>query len=43
MIKNINVLGIYGGASLNSVELALINTDGIDVYEIKKNSNYTIS
>ena len=36
MIKNINVLGIYGGASLNSVELALINTDGIDVYEIKK-------
>lgn len=38
MIKNLNALGLFGGASLNSVELALLNTDGIDIKEIKKNA-----
>ena len=33
MIKSLNTLGLYGGASLNSVELALIRTDGIDIQE----------
>ena len=31
MIKNMTVLGVFGGASLNSVELALVKTDGIDI------------
>ena len=30
------VLGVFGGASLNSVELALVKTDGIDINEIIK-------
>ena len=33
MIKSVNAIGVYGGASLNSIELALITTDGIDVQE----------
>lgn len=33
MIKSLNTLGLYGGASLNSVELALIRSDGIDIQE----------
>ena len=36
MIKNLNVLGIYGGASLNTVDIALINSDGVDIQEIVK-------
>lgn len=32
-IKNVTALGIYGGASLNCIELALLRTDGIDVHE----------
>lgn len=36
MIKNLNTVGLFGGASLNSIELALINTDGIDIKEFKK-------
>lgn len=36
IIKNINALGVYGGASLNSVELALINTDGVDLHHVIK-------
>lgn len=36
MIKSLNTLGLYGGASLNSVELALIRSDGIDVQEYAK-------
>ena len=36
IIKNISALGIYGGASLNSIELALIDSDGIDVYNVLK-------
>ncbi|MBR1903804.1 MAG: anhydro-N-acetylmuramic acid kinase [Alphaproteobacteria bacterium] len=36
IIKNINALGLFGGASLNAVELALINTDGVDVYDYMK-------
>jgi len=36
IIKNVNALGLFGGASLNSVELALINTDGVDVHEYIK-------
>ena len=36
MIKNMTVLGVFGGASLNSVELALVKTDGIDINEIIK-------
>lgn len=38
MIKNMNVLGIFGGASLNSIEMALVNTDGIDIHEVKKSA-----
>lgn len=38
IIKNLIALGLYGGASLNSIELALINTDGIDVKEFIKTS-----
>lgn len=36
MIKNMTVLGVFGGASLNSIELALVKTDGIDINEIIK-------
>ena len=36
IIKNINALGVYGGASLNSVELALVNTDGVDLHHVIK-------
>lgn len=36
MIKNMTVLGLFGGASLNSIELALVNTDGIDIHSIIK-------
>ena len=36
MIKSLNALGVYGGASLNSIELALMNTDGIDIKEFIK-------
>ena len=36
IIKSLNALGVFGGASLNSVELALINTDGLDVKEFIK-------
>ncbi len=33
MIKNINAVGIYGNASLNGIELAVLNTDGVDVHD----------
>lgn len=36
IIKSLNTLGLYGGASLNSIELALINTDGVDIQEFIK-------
>lgn len=36
MIKNITVLGLFGGALLNSIELALVNTDGIDIKNVVK-------
>ena len=36
VIKNIHALGLFGGASLNAVELALITTDGVDVYDYIK-------
>lgn len=36
MIKNMTVLGLFGGASLNSIEMALVNTDGIDIYNVLK-------
>ncbi len=39
MIKNIAVLGVFGGASLNSVELMITETDGLDIYDIKKTAN----
>ncbi|MDO4161380.1 MAG: anhydro-N-acetylmuramic acid kinase [Pseudomonadota bacterium] len=38
MIKNMAVLGLFGGASLNSAELALVNTDGIDIHNVIKTS-----
>lgn len=38
IIKNINAAGLFGGASLNFVLLTLINTDGIDVHEIRKST-----
>ncbi len=31
IIKSLNTVGVYGNASLNSVDLALISTDGLDV------------
>ena len=30
------VLGLFGGASLNSLELSLVQTDGIDVHKVIK-------
>lgn len=36
MIKQTKALGIYGGASLNYAELAIIDTDGLDVFEVQK-------
>lgn len=36
IIKNIHALGLYGGASLNAVEMALIDSDGVDVYDVLK-------
>lgn len=36
IIKSINALGLYGGASLNSIEVALITTDGLDVQDYGK-------
>lgn len=36
MIKNMTVLGLFGGASLNSLELSLVQTDGIDVHKVIK-------
>lgn len=38
MIKNLNSLGVFGSASLNSVEIALITSDGIDISQIIKTS-----
>ena len=37
-IKHINSFGIFGGASLNGVETALIETDGLDIFEVKNTS-----
>ncbi len=37
-IKHINSLGIFGGASLNGVETAILETDGLDIFEIKETS-----
>lgn len=31
IIKSLNAVGVYGNASLNSVDLALLSTDGVDV------------
>ena len=36
IIKSLNALGVYGNASLNSVDLALITTDGIDIQQFIK-------
>lgn len=36
IIKNIRALGLYGGASLNSIELSLIDSDGVDIYSVLK-------
>jgi len=36
IIKSLNALGLYGNASLNSVDLALITTDGLDVQNFIK-------
>lgn len=36
IIKNIHALGLYGGASLNAIEMALIDSDGVDVYNVLK-------
>ena len=34
MIKPLNILGLMGGTALDGIKIALINTDGIDVYEV---------
>ena len=31
IIKSLNAVGVYGNASLNSIDLALLATDGLDV------------
>ena len=36
IIKSLNALGLYGNASLNSVDLALMTTDGVDVQQFVK-------
>lgn len=36
IIKSLNALGVYGNASLNSADLALIATDGVDVQQFIK-------
>lgn len=36
IIKSLNALGLYGNASLNSVDLALVTTDGVDVQQFIK-------
>lgn len=36
IIKSLNAVGLYGNASLNSVDLALIATDGLDVQNFIK-------
>lgn len=40
IIKNLNALGIFGDASLNSVETAVITTDGVDVREYVANATF---
>ncbi len=36
IIKSLNALGVYGNASLNTADLALISTDGVDVQQFVK-------
>ena len=36
IIKSLNALGLYGNASLNSADLALVATDGVDVQQLIK-------
>ncbi|MBR1825491.1 MAG: anhydro-N-acetylmuramic acid kinase [Alphaproteobacteria bacterium] len=36
IIKSLNALGVYGNATLNSVDLALLTTDGLDVQQFIK-------
>lgn len=38
IIKNLTSLGLYGGASLNSVEMALLISDGLDVQKLIKSA-----
>lgn len=40
IIKSLNALGVYGNASLNSVDLALIATDGLDVQQFIKTQTF---
>ena len=35
MIKPLNILGLMGGTALDGIKIALINTDGIDVYNVE--------
>lgn len=39
-IKHINSLGIFGGSSLNSIETALLETDGLDIFAVKYTSQF---
>lgn len=39
IIKSLITLGLYGGASLNSLEMALLNSDGVDIQKIIKCAN----
>lgn len=38
IIKSLTTLGIYGGASLNSIEISLLVSDGIDIQKIIKSA-----
>ena len=38
IIKNLTTLGLYGGASLNSIEMAMLTSDGLDVQKFIKSA-----
>ncbi len=39
-IKHTNSFGIFGGATLNGVKTALLETDGLDIFKVKHTSQY---
>ena len=39
-IKTVNALGLMSGASLLGVDIAVISTDGVDVYDISQSETF---